>query len=59
MNNIGMRSLDGGYKNGHLDEVVSKLKMIRTSFLKETLKATGDEKAVDSDAYISAIYGIY
>lgn len=59
MNNIGMRSSDGGYKNGHLDEVVIQIKDDTHILLKETLKATGDEKAVDSDAYISAIYGIY
>ncbi|ELJ9288542.1 phage baseplate upper protein [Staphylococcus coagulans] len=59
MNNIGMRSADGGFKNGHLDEVVIQIKDDTHIVLEKTLKATGDEKAVDSDAYITAIYGIY
>ncbi|MCU5745912.1 BppU family phage baseplate upper protein [Staphylococcus sp. SQ8-PEA] len=59
MNNIGMRSSDDIYKNGRLDEVVIQIKDDTHIVLKETLKATDDAQAVDSDAYITAIYGIY
>ncbi|MCC8294561.1 DUF2479 domain-containing protein, partial [Staphylococcus pseudintermedius] len=59
MNHIGMQSSGDGYKNGHLDEVVIQIKDDTHIVLQKTLKATGDAQAVDSDAYISAIYGIY
>ncbi|PWZ43281.1 DUF2479 domain-containing protein, partial [Staphylococcus pseudintermedius] len=59
LNNIGMRSSGDGFKNGHLDEVVIQIKDDTHILLEKTLRATGDEQATNSDAYISAIYGIY
>ena len=59
MNTTGMMSSDGGYKNGHLEEIIITVKDDTHLVVKETLRATGNAKAVDSDAYISAVYGLY
>lgn len=58
LNTIGLMSVEGGFKNGHLDEVVLTIKDDTHIVVKETLKATGDAKAVNSDAYIVGIYGV-
>ncbi|PCF83019.1 phage baseplate upper protein [Staphylococcus delphini] len=59
LNNYGMKSSGDGFKAGYLDEVVIQIKDDTHILLEKTLRATGDEQAVNSDAYITGIYGIY
>lgn len=59
LNNYGMKSSGDGFKAGYLDEVVIRIKDDTHILLEKTLRAVGDEKATNSDAYITGIYGIY
>lgn len=58
-NTIGMQTSGDGFKNGTLEEVALTVTNSKSILVKNTLKASGTDNAVDSDAYIGAIYGIY
>lgn len=59
LNQSGLRLTDGKLKNGHMEEINVKVIDDTHLLIEKTLIATGDANAVDSDAYILGIYGIY
>ncbi|WP_218696830.1 phage baseplate upper protein [Mammaliicoccus sciuri] len=59
LNQIGLRMSGDNLKNGHLEEINIKVKDETHLLVEKTLIATGDADAVDSDAYIEGVYGIY
>ncbi|WP_239727182.1 MULTISPECIES: phage baseplate upper protein [unclassified Mammaliicoccus] len=59
LNQAGLRVSGNGFKNGHLEEIGIFIKDETHLVVSKTLIATGDADAVDSDAYIAAVYGIY
>lgn len=60
LNQAALKVADGDkFKNGHLEEIKIKVKDETHLLVEKTLIATGDGYATDSDAYISAVYGIY
>lgn len=58
LNQAGLRVSGNGFKNGHLEEIGILIKDETHLVVSKTLIATGDADAVDSDAYISAVYGL-
>nr|DAZ23503.1 MAG TPA: distal tail protein [Caudoviricetes sp.] len=58
-NNIGLRSNDGGFKNGYLDEIAVLFKDDKRINVIRALVSTDEGQAVDSDSAITAIWGIY
>lgn len=59
LNNSGLRSSNGGYKNGYLDEIAILFRDNNHIYVQKALVSTDDQPAVDSSATITAIYGIY
>lgn len=59
LNNIGMRALNDEFKNGYLDEISLSVKDERHIQILKTLTSTDNAIATNSDAIITAIYGIY
>lgn len=59
LNHAGLQGSENNYKNGHLEEIEIFVKDDTHLQITKALIATGDAVAVDSDAYISAVYGLY
>lgn len=58
LNQAGLKVSGNGFKNGHLEEISILVKDETHLLVEKTLIATGDADATDSDAYISAVYGL-